>query len=53
MGGALEGSVVRNRKAVVFPSLRAEERQGASSWKKGQRTGQTPGGGGAGSWSGE
>ena len=52
MGGVLEGSVVGSRKAVVFPSLRAEERQGASSWKKGQRTGQTPGGG-AGSWRGE
>ena len=34
MGGALEGSVVRNRKAVVFPSLGAEERKRARSWKK-------------------
>ena len=40
MGGALEGSAVRNRKAVVFPSLGAEERKGARSWKKGKRTGQ-------------
>ena len=40
MGGALEGSVVRNRKAVVFPSLGAEERKRARSWKKGKRTGQ-------------
>lgn len=36
MGGALEGSAVRNRKAVVFPSLRElkKKRKGASSWKK-------------------
>ena len=39
VGGALEGSAVRNRKAVVFPSLRAEEKKGARSWKKGKRTG--------------